>query len=93
MNSLEGKLVYSNTGYYQDRIGWFKVIEHNGGDTAKCKRIMSDSGTVIKNSKMRVTINVTHLKVMTPDLLEERRQAAYKAADSDFQYLLDVMHK
>lgn len=88
-----GSLVFSNKGFYQDKRGWFKVVEYTGKSDARCKRIMSEAGVVIKNSKVRVSILLADLKVMTPELLEERRQAAYKAADSDFQYLLDVMHK
>jgi len=94
MKSLVGSLVFSNSGYYQDRKGWFKVIEHAGErDTAICRRVMTIEGKVLKNSLKRIKFDVKEFNVITPEKLEERRQAAYKAADDDLQYLLDMMHK
>lgn len=92
MNSLEGKLVYANE-YYADKCGWFKVTEHNGGDHLRGKRVMRPDGTIVKNSKLRIKFKVTEVVVVTPDVLEQGRDDAYKVADAQYQYLMVELHK
>ena len=93
MNSLEGKLIYANTQFYADQSGWFKVTEHNGGDYLRGKRVMRPDGTVVKNSKLRIKFKVAEVVVVTPDVLEQGRDGAYKVADAQYQYLMDALHR
>lgn len=92
MNSLEGKLIYAEH-HCADHCGWFKVTEHNGGDECRGKRVMRLDGTIVKNSKLRVRFKVTQVVVVSPETLEQSRDAAYKVADAQYQYLMDELHK
>jgi hypothetical protein len=92
MNSLEGKLIFANSGY-GDRRGWFKVVEHDGGQYLRGKRVMRPDGTIVKNSKLRIKFDVIGVDVVTPESLQKRREAAYDAADAELEYLLAELHK
>lgn len=86
-----GKVVYCNH-HWNDRDGYFVVESVGSPGRFICRRIMKSDGTIIKASKLRPSLEVKDLTLVTGDAVQLRydnQMARYRnQADTELKHLM-----